>query len=100
MMVSACIADALDHAVHASIARVTGGIAPGVVTKTYMDWLLNLAHAPGSSAPLYHARLRVPLPPRLGQWRPSRASIRRQLVPPRWGQAIQHAMAQEHLSAA
>jgi polyhydroxyalkanoate synthase subunit PhaC len=46
------IRDALDHAAHASLARLTGGLSPAAVFDAYMDWAVNLAISPGKQVEL------------------------------------------------
>lgn len=46
------IRDALDHAAHASLARLTGGLSPAAVADAYMDWALHLAMSPGKQVEL------------------------------------------------
>jgi polyhydroxyalkanoate synthase subunit PhaC len=44
--------DALDHAAHASLARLTGGLSPAAVADAYMDWAVHLAISPGKQVEL------------------------------------------------
>src|SRR5918993_5581629 len=46
------IRDALDHAAHASLARLTSGLSPAAVFDAYMDWAVNLAISPGKQVEL------------------------------------------------
>ena len=46
------VAESLDRTVNAGIARVSGGIAPGVLTQAYADWLFHLSLSPGKRARL------------------------------------------------
>src|SRR5215213_4312125 len=46
------IRDALDHAAHASLARLTGGLSPAAVAAAYMDWAVHLAISPGKQVEL------------------------------------------------
>ena len=46
------IRDALDHAAHAGLARLTGGLSPAAVVDAYMDWAANLAISPGKQVEL------------------------------------------------
>lgn len=39
--------DVVDRAVHASTARVTGGVSPAALMQAWMDWAIHLAAAPG-----------------------------------------------------
>ncbi|MEZ5821681.1 MAG: alpha/beta fold hydrolase [Xanthobacteraceae bacterium] len=41
------IPDTIDRAVHASIARFTGGISPAALALAFADWQLHLAASPG-----------------------------------------------------
>ncbi|MGE0311730.1 MAG: PHA/PHB synthase family protein [Lautropia sp.] len=41
------MADVFDRALHASIARFTGGLAPSALLAAYSDWALHLAASPG-----------------------------------------------------
>ena len=40
-------AELIDRAVHANIARLTGGLSPGAMATAYFDWLSHLAASPG-----------------------------------------------------
>ncbi len=51
-MISPFVADGMDRALGAALARVNGGIAPGVITEAYWDWLFHLALSPGKRARL------------------------------------------------
>ncbi|MBQ0819563.1 MULTISPECIES: PHA/PHB synthase family protein [Microvirga] len=44
--------DVLDHAAHASLARLTGGLSPAAVADAYMDWAVHLAISPGKQVEL------------------------------------------------
>ncbi|SCX93086.1 PHA/PHB synthase family protein [Microvirga guangxiensis] len=44
--------DALDHAAHAGLARLTGGLSPAALTAAYTDWAVHLAISPGKQAEL------------------------------------------------
>ena len=35
--------DALDHAAHAGLARITGGLSPAALAEAYADWAVHLA---------------------------------------------------------
>ena len=48
------IADTLDRAYHAGLARYTGGLSPAGLATAYFDWLLHLALSPGKQAQLTH----------------------------------------------
>ncbi len=39
--------DALDHAAHAGLARLTGGLSPAALAAAYTDWAVHLAVSPG-----------------------------------------------------
>jgi polyhydroxyalkanoate synthase len=51
-MINPFIADGMDRALNATLARVNGGIAPGVISQAFTDWLLHLAISPGKRARL------------------------------------------------
>jgi polyhydroxyalkanoate synthase subunit PhaC len=44
--------DVLDHAAHASLARVTGGLSPAALAEAYADWAVHLAISPGKQIEL------------------------------------------------
>lgn len=44
--------DALDHATHAGLARLTGGLSPAALASAYMDWAGHLAISPGKQVEL------------------------------------------------
>src|SRR3954470_16133972 len=44
--------DVLDHAVHASLARFTGGLSPAALTQAYAGWGVHLAISPGKQVEL------------------------------------------------
>ncbi|MET0528226.1 MAG: alpha/beta fold hydrolase [Microvirga sp.] len=46
------IRDALDHAAHAGLARLTSGLSPAALTAAYMDWAVHLAVSPGKQIEL------------------------------------------------
>ncbi|WP_262268429.1 PHA/PHB synthase family protein [Microvirga yunnanensis] len=46
------IRDTLDHAAHAGLARLTGGLSPAALTAAYMDWAVHLAISPGKQLEL------------------------------------------------
>ncbi|TCT07896.1 PHA/PHB synthase family protein [Aquabacter spiritensis] len=46
------INDSIDFAVHAAIARVTGGLSPAALVDAYVDWAMHLALSPGKQAEL------------------------------------------------
>lgn len=46
------VRDALDHAAHASLAHLTGGLSPAALTDAYMDWAVHLAISPGKQVEL------------------------------------------------
>src|SRR3954470_21484836 len=46
------IRDALDHAAHAGLAHLTGGLSPAAVAAAYMDWAVHLAISPGKQVEL------------------------------------------------
>ncbi|MGE0408405.1 MAG: PHA/PHB synthase family protein [Amphiplicatus sp.] len=45
-------AEIVDRAVHANMARFTGGLSPGALATAYFDWLNHLAMAPGKQGQL------------------------------------------------
>jgi polyhydroxyalkanoate synthase subunit PhaC len=52
------LADITDRALHASIARFTGGLSPAALAAAYLDWATHLAAAPGKRAQLVDKALR------------------------------------------
>jgi polyhydroxyalkanoate synthase len=44
--------DTLDHAAHAGLARLTGGLSPAALTAASMDWAVHLAISPGKQVEL------------------------------------------------
>src|SRR5437764_3351732 len=44
--------EALDRALHAVAARLTGGLSPAAVRLAFADWLLHLATSPGKQMAL------------------------------------------------
>src|SRR6478609_3473339 len=46
------IRDALDHAAHAGLARLSSGLSPAAVADACMDWAANLAISPGKQVEL------------------------------------------------
>ena len=44
--------DVLDHAVHAEIARFTGGLSPAAIALAFADWAIHLAASPGKQLAL------------------------------------------------
>jgi len=44
--------EALDRALHAVAARLTGGLSPAAVSLAFADWLLHLATSPGKQMAL------------------------------------------------
>ena len=55
---SRAFADALDRAIHAAIARSTGGLSPIALAEAYWDWATQLATSPGKQAWLLDKALR------------------------------------------
>ncbi|MFO1151852.1 MAG: alpha/beta fold hydrolase [Alsobacter sp.] len=45
-------ADVWDHAFHAFLARLTGGLSPAGLAEAFMDWGVHLAFSPGRQAEL------------------------------------------------
>lgn len=52
------LADTIDHRVHASIARLTGGLSPAALSQAFADWAVHLAASPGKQAQLLGKALR------------------------------------------
>lgn len=52
-------AQAIDDAVTARLAGLTGGLAPARIAEAYLDWLLNLATSPGRQMQLLESLLRA-----------------------------------------
>src|SRR5262245_6643689 len=52
------IPEAIDRAVHATIARFTGGVSPAALALAFADWQLHLAASPGKQLALADAALR------------------------------------------
>lgn len=46
------VRDALDHAAHAGLARLTGGLSPAALSAAFMDWAIHLAVSPGKQVEL------------------------------------------------
>ena len=46
------IRDALDHATHAGLARLTAGLSPAAIVDAFMDWAVHLAISPGKQVEL------------------------------------------------
>src|SRR5579864_3320989 len=42
----------LDHAAHAAIARLTGGLSPAALALAFFDWSVHLAASPGKQLSL------------------------------------------------
>ena len=57
-MMSPFLAEGIDRAANATLARMTGGIAPGVISQAYSDWLFHLALSPGKQARLVEKAVR------------------------------------------
>lgn len=49
--------NALDRAIHANMAKMTGGISPSALWEAHADWALHLATAPGKQMQLATAAL-------------------------------------------
>ena len=64
-------AESVDRRVHASIARMTGGLSPAALAGAYLDWATHLAFSPGKQAQLAGKAVRKWS--RLGQYAVSRA---------------------------
>jgi polyhydroxyalkanoate synthase len=52
------LADAVDHAIHTSLARLTGGLSPAALAGASMDWAVHLAFSPGKHTQLLGKALR------------------------------------------
>lgn len=46
------VGETLDNAVHAALARMTGGLSPAALTNAYADWAMHLALSPGKQMEL------------------------------------------------
>lgn len=46
------VGETLDTAVHAALARMTGGLSPAALGNAYADWAVHLAFSPGKQAEL------------------------------------------------
>ncbi len=55
---STALAEVLDRATHASIARLTNGLSPASLMGAYLDWLTHLAAAPGKQMQLAEKAMR------------------------------------------
>ncbi len=51
-------ADLTDRSLHATVARLTGGLSPAALTLAYWDWATHLAQAPGKRTQLVDKALR------------------------------------------
>ncbi len=60
------LAESLDRAVHAGLARFTAGLSPAALTLAYLDWWVHLAQSPGKQLRLGEKALRKGV--RLGQY--------------------------------
>lgn len=45
-------AETVDRALHANLARFTGGLSPGALATAYFDWLTHLPTSPGKQSQL------------------------------------------------
>jgi len=52
------LADILDRSLHASAARVTGGLSPAALIGAYLDWAAHLAFSPGRQVHLVEKAMR------------------------------------------
>jgi polyhydroxyalkanoate synthase len=52
------LAELTDRALHAGLARFTGGLSPAALTQAYLDWATHLAAAPGKRAQLLDKAVR------------------------------------------
>lgn len=52
------INESVDYAMHAAIARVTGGLSPAALANAYMDWAMHLALSPGKQSELASKAMR------------------------------------------
>ena len=52
------IGDVTDRALHAAVARFTGGLSPAAVGNAYLDWAVHLAVAPGKRLQLMDKAIR------------------------------------------
>ncbi|WP_372096403.1 PHA/PHB synthase family protein [Tistrella mobilis] len=72
-MAGAAVREAVDRAVHAAMARVTGGLSPASLTDAWADWAVHLASAPGKRAELVEKAMRKAA--RLGSYMAHRAGF-------------------------
>ncbi len=54
-------AETLDRALHASLARLTGGLSPAALAAAYWDWAIHLAASPGKQLQLTEKALQKAL---------------------------------------
>jgi polyhydroxyalkanoate synthase subunit PhaC len=52
------LADTTDRALHAALARFTGGASPAAMLEAYSDWAMHLTFAPGKRAQLMSKAIR------------------------------------------
>jgi poly[(R)-3-hydroxyalkanoate] polymerase subunit PhaC len=52
------LADVSDRALHAGLARFTGGLSPAALAQAYLDWATHLAAAPGKRLQLVDKAMR------------------------------------------
>lgn len=52
------VADLLDRATHAGIAKLTNGLSPAALTAAYLDWLAHLSMSPGKQLELTRKAIR------------------------------------------
>ena len=55
------LAEIMDRATHASIAKLTFGLSPASLIGAYFDWLIHLTAAPGKQMQLVRKALRTKL---------------------------------------
>ncbi|MEN2988073.1 alpha/beta fold hydrolase [Tistrella sp. BH-R2-4] len=70
-MAGAAVRDTVDRAVHAAMARVTGGLSPASLADAWSDWMVHLMSAPGKRAELVEKAMRKAT--RLGSYAVHRA---------------------------
>jgi polyhydroxyalkanoate synthase subunit PhaC len=52
------IGEAIDRSLHATTARLTGGLSPAAMWSAYTDWAVHLAMSPGKQTELYDKAFR------------------------------------------
>ncbi|WP_280136509.1 alpha/beta fold hydrolase [Methylobacterium sp. Leaf88] len=70
---------AIDQSVHASVARMTGGLSPAALAEAWFDWAIHAAFSPGKQATLAMKLIRKQM--RLAQFAVRTAILRRHAAP-------------------